>query len=207
MNSDQRVLYGAEHSGHSHRVRLLLDMLGVAYRFEPVPGERRRAAEFLRLNALGQIPVLQEGEIVLADSNAILVYLALAYDRERRWLPAQPLDAARVQRWLSIAAGEVRHGPGAARLIAQWGAAGDRSEALALARRVLTFMQGHLSRARWLAGEDATIADLANYTYIAHAPEGGIELHEFPAVQAWLARVEALPHFSPMPALPHPPRA
>jgi glutathione S-transferase len=206
MSQCERVLYGAEHSGHSHRVQLLLDMLGLPYRFEPTAGDRRRTSQFLALNPLGQIPVLQEGETIIADSNAILVYLALAYDRERRWLPAEPLRAAQVQRWLSIAAGELRHGPGAARLIAQWGASGDPAQAGALAVKLLEFMEGHLERSEWLAGGRATIADLANYAYIAHSAEGAIFLDEFPAIRAWLARIQSLPRFSPMPPLPHPAR-
>src|SRR5258708_24023813 len=124
MSESERVLYVAVHSVHSHRVQVLLAMLDLPYRFEPTPADRRCTPQFLTLNPLGQIPVLQEGETIIADSNAILVYLALAYDTERRWLPADPLHAARVQRWLSIASGEVRHAPGAARLIARWGAAG-----------------------------------------------------------------------------------
>ncbi len=207
MIQTERVLYGSEHSGHSHRVRLFLDMLELPYRFEAVPGDRRRTPQFLALNPLGQIPVLQEGETIIADSNAILVYLALAYDRERRWLPADPLHAARVQRWLSIAAGELRHGPGAARLIAQWGASGDPAQAGAIASKLLEFMERHLERSEWLGGgARATIADLANYSYIAHSAEGGIVLDEFPAILAWLARVQSLPRFSPMPSLPHPSR-
>ena len=111
MSTINRVLYGAEYSGHSHRVRLLLDMLRLSYRFESISAERRRTSEFLALNPLGQVPVLRDDGAVIADSNAILVYLALTYDAERRWLPADPLQAAQVQRWLSIAAGELRTGP------------------------------------------------------------------------------------------------
>jgi glutathione S-transferase len=206
MSESERVLYGAVHSGHSHRVQVLLEMLELPYRFEPTPAERRCMPQFLALNPLGQIPVLQEGETIIADSNAILVYLALAHDSERRWLPADPLHAARVQRWLSIAAGEVRHGPGAARLIAQWGASGDSAQARAIALKLFEFMEGHLERSEWLAGGRATIADLANYSYIAHSAEGALFLDEFPAILAWLARVRALPRFSPMPPLPHPAR-
>jgi glutathione S-transferase len=65
-------------------------------------------------------------------------------------------------------------------------------------------MEGHLQRAQWLAAGHATIADLANYSYIAHAREGGISLDGFPAILAWLERIRSLPHFSPMPPLPHP---
>lgn len=206
MATTDRVLYGAEQSGHAHRVRLLLDMLGLPYRFEPTLGPQRRTPQFLALNPLGQVPVLQEGATVIADSNAILVYLALAFDSERRWLPADPVAAAQVQRWLSIAAGELRQGPCAARAIAQWGAPGDPAAAGQIALRLFGFMEAHLRRRDWLAAGHATIADLAHYAYVAHAPEGGIGLQEFPAILAWLARIRSLPHFSPMPALPHPAR-
>jgi len=64
--------------------------------------------------------VLQDGGVTLADSNAILVYLAKRYGAETHWLPDEPEAAARVQRWLSIAAGEVRYGPAMARMITQW---------------------------------------------------------------------------------------
>jgi glutathione S-transferase len=204
MPAIDRVLYGAEHSGHSHRARLLLDMLGLPYRFEPMPADRRRTPEFLALNPLGQIPVLHDEGNSIADSNAILVYLALTYDPQRRWLPADPLQASQVQRWLSIAAGELRHGPGAARLIAQWGLPGDPATAAGIAQKLLHFMEEHLQRAQWLAAGHATIADIANYSYIAHAREGGISLDGFPAILAWLERIRSLPHFSPMPPLPHP---
>jgi glutathione S-transferase len=75
----------------------------------------RRSADFLRLNPLGQIPVLQDGPLVITDSNAILVYLVKRYAAGGSWLLGDPVDAAQVQRWLSIAAGEVRYGPALAR--------------------------------------------------------------------------------------------
>lgn len=206
MSSDERVLYGSELSGHAHRVRLLLHMLGLAYRVETTSAEERRMPAFLALNPLGQIPVLQDGRAVISDSGAILVYLALAYDPERVWLPADPLLAAQVQRWLSIAAGEVRFGPATARAIAQWGAPGDPAQAAAISRRLLGFVEGHLKDQQWLAAAHPTIADLANYSYLAHAPEGGVALRGFPAVRAWIERVQCLPHFTPMPALPLPAR-
>lgn len=204
MAAEERVLYGSDDSGHVHRVRLLLDMLGLAYRFVPTSAEERRSPAFLALNPLGQIPVLQDAGRAFADSNAILVYLALRYDARRLWLPADPVDAAQVQRWLSIAAGEIRFGPASARAIAQWGAPGDPAQAAALSRRLLGCMEGHLKDRTWLAVAHATIADLACYAYVAHAPEGGVALRGFPAVRAWIDRVRALPHFTPMIDLPLP---
>ncbi len=204
MARSEIVLHGTEFSGHTHRVELLLRMLGLAYRVEPAPAEVRRGEAFRRLNPLGQVPVLQDGDLVLCDSNAILVYLVKRYAPESPWLPDEPVVAALVQRWLSIAAGEVKYGPGTARLIAQWNAPGDAAGCAQIARNILKFMDGHLAGHDWLAAEHVTIADLACYSYVAHAPEGGISLEPHAAIRAWLRRVEALPQFKPMPALPVP---
>ena len=201
------TLYTMPLSGHGHRVVLLLRMLDLPHAVVAAPAERRQTPQFLALNPLGQIPVLQDAGLVLADSNAILVYLAASYDAARRWLPSDPAGAAAVQRWLSIAAGEVAYGPATCRAIAQWNAPGDRAHSAAIATRLLRFMQAHLEVRELLAAPHPTIADLACYSYIAHAPEGGIELQPYPAVRAWLARVEALPGFVPMPRLPLPSEA
>lgn len=196
------TLHGTERSGHVHRVVLLLRMLEIPYRFAGAPAEVRRTAEFLRLNPLGQIPVLEDGSAVISDSNAILVYLAKRYGRGTPWLPEEPLAAARVQRWLSIAAGEIKHGPALARGIAQWGDPGDRVSAVRIAALLFEFMEAQVADRSYLAAEHPTIADLACYAYTAHAPEGGLSLQPYPAIRGWLARIEALPRFEPMPRSP-----
>jgi glutathione S-transferase len=205
MSDPQITVYGTEHSGHAHRVVLLLRMLEIPFRFVATSAEARRLPEFLRLNPLGQIPVLQDGESVIPDSNAILVYLARRYAPGSRWLPEEALAAARVQRWFAIAAGELAHGPALARRIVQWGSPGDRQRALEIGECLFRFMDAHLADARYLAAAHPTLADLACYAYTAHAPEGGLSLRPHPAIRAWLARVEALPRFEPMPGLPLPP--
>jgi glutathione S-transferase len=68
-----------------------------------------------------------------------------------------------------------------------------------LANKVLTFMEGELPQHSFLAGGTPTLADIACYTYVAHAPEGGIALEPYPLVCAWIARVQALPYFVSMP--------
>lgn len=199
MTSTTLVLHGTVLSGHTHRIENLLIMLGVPYRLALAPAEVRQSAAFRALNPLGQIPVLEDGDLVLADSNAILVYLAKRYGAGTPWLPEEPAAAARVQRWLSIAAGEIRFGPGLARLVTLWGAPGDLAAAHAVAATLLAFVDQHLADRAFLAADHPTIADLACYAYIAHAPEGRISLAGHPQVRAWLARVEALPGFKPMP--------
>ena len=199
MGAPNISVYGTVLSGHTHRVELMLLMLGVPYRLVDTPAPARRTPEFRALNPLGQVPVLEDGDLVLADSNGILVYLAKKYGQGTRWFPEDPVTAARVQRWLSIAAGEVRHGPAEARLLTLWPRPGDLPRAQQIASDLLRFMDGHLSGGGFLAAEHPTIADLACYSYVAHAPEGRISLEPYPAVRAWIRSVEALPAFRPMP--------
>ncbi|HEX3844799.1 MAG TPA: glutathione S-transferase [Steroidobacteraceae bacterium] len=201
------TLHGSDRSGHAHRVVLLLRMLEIPYQFVSAPPQVRRSAEFLHLNPLGQIPVLEDGPIVICDSNAILVYLTKRYAPGSSWLPEEPLAAARVQRWLSIAAGEMKHGPALARLIVQWGDPSDRGAAMRIAERLFRFMEAHLEDRSYLAADHPTIADLACYAYSAHAPEGGISLQPYPALRQWLSRIESLPRFEPMTPSPLPPEA
>ena len=204
MSTPGITLHGTELSGHAHRVELLLRMLGLPYRYVVASAAVRSSPEFQQLNPLRQIPVLQDGDLTLADSNAILVYLAKRYAPGSRWLPEEPVVAARVQRWLSIAAGEVMYGPAIARMVTQWNFPGDLARAKQIAAVLLRFMNEHLTTRSFLAAEHATIADLACYSYVGHAPEGGIPLGEYASVLAWLRRVEALPHFKPIPPSPIP---
>ena len=197
-------LHGTKLSGHVHRVELLLRMLKLPFEFVEAGADVRASAAFRKLNPLGQIPVLQDGELTLADSNAILVYLAKRYAAGSSWLPEDPAGAAAVQRWLSVASGELKYGPANARAFAQWGAPCDAELARVIAQRLLAFMEAHLSAHAFLAAPHATIADLACYGYVKHAPEGGIKLDGLPALHAWLARVEALPNFVAMPVSPIP---
>ena len=197
-------LYRHALSGHSHRAELLLSLLNIDAELIDVDlaaGAHKRE-EFLARNRFGQVPVLEDGEVTVADSNAILVYLAGKYDTSRRWLPAEPLAAAEVQRFLSVAAGQVAFGPAAARLVNVFGAGLDHGRALEIAHAVLAVLDAHLEGRVWLATDHPTIADVANYAYIAHAPEGDVSLQAYPNVRAWLARIEALPGFVPMQATP-----
>ncbi|WP_026143581.1 glutathione S-transferase family protein [Xanthomonas sacchari] len=196
-------VYSAPLSGHAHRVRLFLSLLGLPFETIDVDlaaGAQRQPA-FLALNPLGQIPVIDDSGRVLADSNAILVYLAKRYGHPQ-WLPDEPLGAATVQRWLSYAAGPIAYGPAAARLATAFGMPLDLAAARRTATRLLDAIDQELTDTPFAAGAQPTIADIAGYTYIAHAPEGGIALEPYPQVRAWLARIEALPGFVALPALP-----
>jgi len=195
------ILYGTKQSGHSHRAELMLRLLGLPFRFQAIDlaaGEHQTEG-FRRMNPFATVPVIEDDGIVVADSVAILVYLAGRYDAARIWLPADPVTAAEVQRWLSVAQGPLAFGPARARIIRKFGGKYDLAAAQALADRLFAVLEAELAARRFLVGETPTLADVALYSYTAVAPEGGVALDPYPAIQAWLKRIEALPHFEGMP--------
>ena len=193
-------LYHFPLSGHAHRVQLMLSLLQLPTEiiFVDLAKGEHKQERFLAINAFGQVPVIDDNGVILSDSNAILVYLAKQYG-EGRWLSEEPAAAARVQRWLSVAAGQLAFGPAAARLITVFGAKFNADEVINRAHALLTLMEGELDAVPFLTGSTPTIADVANYSYVAHAPEGNVSLEAYPNVRAWLQRIEALPGFVAMP--------
>jgi glutathione S-transferase len=185
-------------SGHCHRVELLLSLLGLPYENVDVDlaAREHKSPAFLARNRFGQVPVIEDGEITLADSNAIMVYLEARY-APGRFMPRDPAGAARVQRWLSVAAGPLAFGPALARIITLFRRADDPQPAIARAQQLFGVMEAELAERPWLAGTETTLADLANYAYVARAPEGNVSLQDYPALRAWLQRIEALPGFVP----------
>lgn len=195
-SSNPIVLYGFPLSGHVHRVRLFLTLLGVAYNEVTIDLTKgaHQAPEFRARNVFGQVPIIEDRGTTIADSNAILVYLALTYDKTRKWLPQDAIAQAHVQRWLSAAAGALNFGPAAARVNALFGQP-QNPDCAVVADRLFATMEAHLKNRSWLAADHATIADLAMYTYTAHASEGGISLETYPLIKQWIERVESLPKF------------
>lgn len=192
-------LYLTETSGNAWKVRLLLSMLGLPY--DKVVINTRsggnKAPEFLRLNPRAQVPVVEDGGLVVWDSTACLVYLARKYGGDQ-WLPSDPAGMAQVQQWLAVSNNELHYG-------LQWGrgkkqgrrSRGDYEEYAFYGRNGLALLESHLQTQTWLACGHATIADLACYCYTALSPEGGFDLAACPAVCGWLRRVEALPGWVP----------
>ncbi|MFC5353599.1 glutathione S-transferase family protein [Azospirillum himalayense] len=196
-------LYHHPLSGHAHRARLFVSLLGLPHELVEVDlkAGAHKTPEFLALNPFGQVPVLEDDGVVVPDSNAILVYLAKKAGRSD-WLPEDARTAAAVQRWLSVAAGEVAYGPAAARLVTVFGAGFNPDEVIGRAHTLLKRLDSHLSGRDWLVGVQPTIADVAIYSYVARAPEGNVDLSGYPAVNAFLRRVEALPGFVPFAQTP-----
>ncbi|WP_299669436.1 glutathione S-transferase family protein [uncultured Ruegeria sp.] len=199
MSNAVRIHHFAK-SGHAHRALVFAKLAGIAHEAVPVDlaaGEHK-SPEFLGMNPDGQVPVLEDGEVIVSDSNAILVYLARTYAPD--WMPTDAIGEANVQRWLTLAAGEIAFGSCAARLITVFGAPLDPGFAAANAVKAMKKLARGLESREWLVGNRPTIADVATYSYTAHAPEGNVSLEPYPNVRAWIARFEALPGFEAMPA-------
>jgi glutathione S-transferase len=202
MSNPSIKLHHFAQSGHSHRVKQFLTLLGLPFETVLVnlpSGEHKRPA-FLALNVFGQVPVLEDGDVILADSNAILVYLAKRYDATGQWLPEDAVGAAQVQRWFSVAAGPLASGAAAARAGHLFGRPVE-PRMYAAATALFKTMDAHLANQAYLASQDKpTLADIAMHAYTAHAPEGAVSLEPYAHVRAWLQRIEALPGFVAMPA-------
>lgn len=195
-------LYDLSLSGNCYKVRLFAALAGIPLDIVAVDflaGEHKRSP-LIDLNPWGEIPILEDGDVVLRDSQAILVYLARRYAGET-WLPGDATGMATVMQWLSTSANEIQNGPGAARLVDKFGYALDKADTLRRAARILPLLDAHLSRHAWLALEHPTIADYAVFPYVALAPEGGVSLSDFPHIRQWIARIKALPGFLAMPGI------
>lgn len=191
-------LYYHPLSGHSHRTRLFLSLAGVPHELVEVDllAGAHKTPDFLKLNTFGQVPVLDDDGAIVSDSLAIIVYVARKLGLNN-WLPDDALGAAAVQRWFSVAAGQLRYGPAAARLVTVFGAKYDVEQTLATAHALLKLIDKELIGRDWIVLDHPTAADVALYSYISSAPEGNVDLAPYPEIRAWLGRVEALPGFVP----------
>lgn len=197
-------VHGMSRSGNCHKVRLMLELLGEDYEWREVnilKGESR-TPDFLALNPNGRVPVLELSDgRVLAESNAILCYLAEGSD----WLPVDRFARALTMQWLFFE--QYSHEPylAVARYICLFLPEDHprRAELPRLRERgaqALAVMERHLAGREWFVGERPGIADLALFPYTRDAGRAGVALGGYPAVAGWLARIEALPGFLPMPA-------
>jgi glutathione S-transferase len=196
------TLYEFALSGNCHKIRLILSLLGLDYQSVAVNGneQQQKSTDFLAMNPFGQVPVLKDDDVIVRDSQAILVYLAKKYGNGQ-WLPEEPAALADVVAWLATAANEVALGPNRLRLHYKFGRDINIEESRQISIKLLDVLQVRLENHPYLTTDQVTIADIAVYPYIALAPEGRIDLSHYPAVIAWLSRIQALPGYVGMPGM------
>ncbi|MGB3637582.1 MAG: glutathione S-transferase family protein [Rivularia sp. (in: cyanobacteria)] len=195
-------LYDLELSGNCYKVRLFLSLLDIKCELVPVDvvAKQQKSPEFLQLNPFGQVPVLEDGDVILRDSQAILVYLAKKHGGEA-WFPSDAAGMAQVTQWLLTAANEIARGPADARVGTKFGFGINVDAAQKKAESILSVIEQHLTKYQWLALNRPTIADIACFPYIALAPEGGVSLDKYPAINQWCNSIKKLPTFIEMPGI------
>ena len=191
------ILYDSRNSGNGWKVRQLLALLGQPFerRVLNLAQGESRTAEFLRLNPLARIPVLQTAQgLVLRESNAILLHLANATP----YLPDDPEGRAEVLQWLFFEQADHLRFFARPRFLVSIARtmAADAPEVLALREqglKALAAMEAHLATHDYFAAGRYSIADIALYPYTRMAPMGGYDLQPYPRVLAWLDRIGTRP--------------
>jgi len=204
------TLYDYELSGNCYKVRLMLSILGVPYQkkgIEFYPAAQHKSDEFLALNPLGELPVIEEGDMVIRDSQAILVYLASRFDPAGSWYPSNCSERlAQTTQWLCFA-NSLTDTVSAARLADGFFYDLDADVCRKGAHKLLRILDEHLwfnelQNHQWIVKGDApTIADIACFAYIMLSEEGGISRINYPAIRRWCDHVKRLPGFVVMPGI------
>lgn len=195
-------LYEFALSGHCHKIRMMLNLLDLPHEKIAVNGaaNEHKSPDFLVMNPLGQVPVLEDDETILRDSHGILVYLAKRYGGTR-WWPEDAKTAGQIASWLSTAANEVANGPGTLRLQQKFGRDIDQARATQTSEFILGIINNHLEERQWLVGDELSIADVAVYPYVALAPEGGVDLSVHRNICRWIMDIRAIPGYVDMPGM------
>tara|TARA_Y100000780_G_C13664887_1_gene410127 strand:- start:940 stop:1539 length:600 start_codon:yes stop_codon:yes gene_type:complete len=195
-------IHGDERSGNCYKIQLLCALLGINYAWQPVDilqGETH-TPDFLARNPNAKVPLLElDDGRCLAESNAILLYLA----EGSVLIPADAFERAGMLQWLFFE--QYSHEPyiAVARFIALYLGLPETHRATyqskqAGGHKALKVMETQLSKTPYLVGEQPSVADIALYAYTHVAGDGGFELQGYPALRAWLRRIEALPGYRRM---------
>lgn len=200
-------LYDYVLSPSCYKVRLMAALAGVKLEIRPVdfhPGAEHRSLELMALNPAGSIPILEDGDLILTESAAMLTYLAAK--TAPKWLGSgRPEETARVQQWLSFSH-RLTTNLGGARLHEMLLQPGDIASLQAHGIAALRELEANLVEQglrgfQFLASNRPTIADIACFPYVALAPDGGIPLDPYPAIRLWSRAIRSLDNFVEMPGI------
>jgi glutathione S-transferase len=156
-----------------------------------------RSTQYLRLNPLGTLPILTEGDAILCGAEAILAYLARKYDAARAWLPDEPTTFGQVMQWLGFAVSDLEV-VSVARSHSLMGTEADEAVVERAARHAFRHMDDHTTKcefdgALWFVGQAPTIADIALFSAFALSRDFGVDHDEYPALRRWMARMRKIP--------------
>ena len=199
------ILHEDSRSGNCFKIRLTASHLDIPLEFrnyDVMKGETRTTEFLAQVNGNGRIPVLQDGDLFLPESNAACFYLADGSDL----IPTGRFGRADMLRWMFWE--QYNHEPNIATL-RFWLAFVGEDKLTSLQRQLLSakreageaalaLMERHLAERDWLVGDAISLADIALYAYTHVAADGGFALSQYPAVSLWLDRVAGHPRHVPM---------
>jgi glutathione S-transferase len=183
---------------------MLLSFLEADYESVEIdlPSAQQKTPEFLKLNPLGQVPVMEDKGRIIWGSQAILIYVAGRYDVKRAWWPVDAGEQSEITQWLSFASHELLSGCMAARAHIIFSRKTDLKLAQERAVFSLNLLDAHLLKNDWLALGRPTLADIACFPYAALAEEADVSLVPYNNLAKWFGRVSSLPSYVAMPGLP-----
>ena len=207
-------------TSRSHRILWLLQELGVPYElrcYQRDPLTRLAPPELKHIHPLGKSPVITDGELVVAESGAILEYLAECYGAQApaelaHLEPARGTPAHRQCRfWMHYAEGSLMNWlvmqlvfgsiprqpmPFFVRPVARALCAGVQQKLIQPnVQAALAFMENHLAQHRWFAGEHLSLADFQMSFAVEAALARGTAASAWPHLQAYLQRIQARPAY------------
>lgn len=202
------ILHNYDLFENCYRVRLVASCAEVALELinvDAFPGAEEKSPEYLKLNPLGRLPILEDEGLVLRNLSAILMYVA-ERDINKRFIPDDARGRARMMDWLGFACDDLAVAV-QARAVALLDAAGDVAELRAQARALFRILDDHMTRQslrgdNFVAGDVPSLADLALFPAFALSRDFNLDHDEFPALRLWARRVRLLPGFITMPGIP-----
>jgi len=190
------ILYCHHESGHSYKVALALNLIGVPFEQRAVDlnlPRNERSADFRNASQFGEVPVLVfDDGLAVCQSNAILDTIARRYGRfDGRTEP----ERVRAREWLAWEANRIAMSLPHLRFSRRFTPAGSMLEAWFTQRLQsdLDRLNAALEHSKYLVGDETTIADISCCGYLYWADQADVDLSRWPAIVAWLARISAQP--------------
>lgn len=201
------TLYGNKFSGNSYKARLTCELLNIKYQWIEINilTQENRQPEFLRINPLGQVPVLQiepdnlptnSEPALLLESNAIIRYLA----EGSALIPNSAIEYAKMWQWLLYEQGEVRPNLASVRFIKKFqnmipSRLEEYQQKFIKSKDILSYLDSQLQCKAYILGDSVSLADISLYAYTHNAEEGGLDLSSYKNLRTWFERIESLPNF------------
>jgi glutathione S-transferase len=199
------ILHTSPGSHHARRVALLIHELGLDVEVRAMDvrpkgmGGANDTPEFLALNPYGKVPVLEDGDLVLTESNAIMAYLAERHGFGPLW-PADLAERAQILKWqflqgshLSLAADGLLYENVMKPMMGREPDEAARASLIQSFHRCAAVLDEALSKSPYLVAGRVTCADLSVVTALMYARATQLPIDAHPPLAAWVARIQERP--------------